>query len=41
MTKLILLSALVVGSIYGGTNAIDSLQSSVDNRTAAIEQYTE
>lgn len=41
MTKLILLSALIVGSIYGGNSAFDSISSVADNRAAAIEQYTE
>jgi len=41
MTKLLLLSALIFGSIYGGNAAIDSIGTSVDNRNAVIEQYTD
>jgi hypothetical protein len=41
MTKVLMLSALIVGSIYGGSSAIDSIGSVADNRNAAIEQYTE
>lgn len=41
MTKLILLSALTFGSIYGAFNAIDSVSSVAADRSTAIEQFSE
>lgn len=41
MTKVLMLSALIFGSIYGGSAAVDSIGSAADSRSATIEQYTE
>jgi len=41
MTKVLMLSALILGSIYGANNAIDSISSTADNRSAVIEQYVD